>query len=212
MATSAAHISNRIDLADRVTLARDLIPKNPTFERWGLDALAGRLVELNGGAETATLTLAASLVVATQHRRGLVAWVTIPGSEFFPPDFAAAGIDLNALPIVRVPNGRASAKAADILLRSRAFSLIVLDITTLRDLPLSIQTQLTGLAKSTNTTVLCITHQSETPGSLVSFRGRTRKSRTGHDCFTCEIETLKDKRNPPGGVHQELCHGADGLC
>lgn len=212
MATSALHISNHVDLADRVTLARDLVSQNPAFEGWGLDALAGRLVELNGGAETATLTLAASLVVAAQHRHGLVAWVTLPGSEFCPPDFAAAGIDLNALPVVRVPNGRGAAKAADMLLRSRAFSLIVLDIPNLRDLSLSIQTQLTGLAKSTNATVLCITHQDEARGSLVSFRGRTRKSRTGHDCFTCEIETLKDKRNPPGWVHQELCHGADGLC
>lgn len=212
MATSAVHIPRSVNLADHVAIARDLVTDHTPTKQWGHDALAGRLVELNGGAETATLTLAASLIVTVQQRRGQVAWVTVPGTEFYPPDFAAAGVDLQALPVVRVPSGRGAAKAADMLLRSRAFTLIVLDLDSLRDLSLSIQTQLTGLAKSTNATILCLTRKTEARGSLVSFRGRTRKSRTGHDCFTCEIETLKDKRSHPGGVHQELCHGADGLC
>lgn len=182
---------------------------------WCLDALAGRVVEISGSAETATLTTTAALILEAQRRGEPSAWVAGCESTFFPPDFAASGIDLNALPVVHVSDIKKASRVTDALLRSGGFALLVLDLGSKAELPTFIQTRFAGLARKHHTAMLCITRKGQwTPslGSLVSLRGHSTKTRTSFDRFTCSIQVVKDKRQGPGWGDTEVYHGPDGLC
>lgn len=199
---------------------REITP--PAAEReveWHLDRLSGRFVELCGGADSAALSAAAGLLVQAQQQGGLAAWLRLPGSFFFPPDLAACGADLAALPIVAVPDAAAAARAADQLIRSGAFALVVMDLSGPLLLPLPVQTRLAGLAKRHNTALVVLTKpdtREQQRGSLVSLRAHTRKRRVGPNMFHAEIEAEKDKRRAPGWKHQEvhrgpyMCNGLKG--
>jgi recombination protein RecA len=164
---------------------------------WRIEALAGRLVEVSGSAPTATLTAAASLILEAQ------------------PDFAASGIDLNALPVIRAPDEKKAWRATDTLLRSGGFAVVVFDLGYETDFPLAVQTRLAGLARKHHTVLLCITRkgrQVPSLGSLVSIRAEVGKRRADFDRFSCELRVVKDKRQGPGWRHSEVCRGPDGLC
>lgn len=201
-----------------IATARNLFERRPLTARaapWALDAIAGRFIALDPCPEsgTAALSLLAGLIREVQAAEGYAAWIAGPQRIFFPPDFAAAGVDLAALPIVRAPDATKAARAADTLLRSGSFALIVLDGDG-QALPLALQTRLAGLAHQHHTALVCLRAPGEAAarGSLVSLRCTTQKRRTGHDCFSCELRAVKDKRQTPGWTHQELRHGPDGLC
>jgi recombination protein RecA len=154
------------------------------------------------------------LIHEAQRRGEPVAWVGRWESTFFPPDVAEAGIDLAALPVIRTPETVAAAGAADLLVRSGAFGLLVLDIGPGTGLPLPAQTRLVGLAKQHDTALICITEKdADRPslGSLISLRAHTARTRPERDRFRCEARVLKDKRRGPGWKHTEVCHGPDGL-
>ena len=107
------------------------------------------------------------------------------------------------------------AQAADTLLRSGAFRLIVLDRDEGGEFSLAVQSRLTGLAKKHHTMLLYITRKNRrhlSRGSLVSFRGETSKKRKDHNCFACELLVVKDKRRAPGMTLMEICCGPNGLC
>src|SRR5512147_2110212 len=61
---------------------------------WSLSSLAGRLVEISAGLAGAPLTLAFRLVLEAQRKGEPTAWVGRRESVFYPPDAAAAGVDL----------------------------------------------------------------------------------------------------------------------
>ena len=200
-----------------VVPARELLRIVPEIvgEPWSLEALAGRFVEISGGSATAALTVVAGLIVQAQERGDLAAWIGGGHSIFFPPDFAASGIDLAALPVVHADNVTQMARAADTLLRSGAFSLVVLDLEGRVEMPMAMQTRLVGLAKQHHTVLIGITRslrRTAQRGSLVSLRVETERVRTAPGCFTCTWRALKDKRQAPGWSHREICHGPDGVC
>ncbi len=200
-----------------VVAGRDLVrySATPRNGQWDLDTLAGRFIEVSGSAATAGLTTAAGLILQAQQRAGLAVWIGGCGSTFFPPDFAASGIDLAALPVVRVDEESKAWQAADTLIRSGSFAIVALDVGSKAKLPIAIQTRLMGLAKKHYTLLLVITRKARRDtvgGSLVSLRAETEKRRVHHDCFKCDLHIVKDKRQPPGWSHSEMCHGPDGLC
>jgi recombination protein RecA len=200
-----------------VVAARELLRVAPEIaeEPWSLEALAGRFVEISGGSATAALTAAAGLIVQAQERGELAAWIGRAESIFFPPDFAASGIDLAALPVVRAENVTQMARAADTLLRSGGFALVVLDLDGRIELPMAMQTRLAGLAKQHHAALVCITRtirRAAARGSLVSLRVETERTRTAPGCFTVTLRAVKDKRRAPGWTHREMCHGPDGVC
>ena len=187
----------------------------PCKAGWSLDELLGRFVEISGGAATAALSVAARLIAETQCRRELAAWIGNREYTFYPPDFAAAGIDLAALPVVHVPDAAKAARAADALMRSGGFALVVMDLGYRAELPMPVQTRLVGLAGKHHTALVCITRRdsdSAALGSLVSIRGETEKQRAGFDRFDCTLRMVKDKRHSPGWIHTEVCCGVDGVC
>jgi recombination protein RecA len=180
---------------------------------WSFAVLAGRLVEISGVGATAALTVAFGVVLEAQRQGEPVAWVTPEESSFYPPDAAEGGVDLDALVVVRVPDARDVARAADRLVRSGGFGLVVLDIGTAR-IPTPLQARLAGLAEKHRAALVCLTDKaSEAPslGSLVSLRVHAQRRRVSDDQFVCELMVTKDKRRGTTWAHEEVCRGPAGL-
>lgn len=169
---------------------------------WRLDVLRGRLVELSARGAAATLTVAIELVVEAQQAAEPVAWVTLGNATFFPPDAAASGVDLAALAVVRVHDTTAAARAAERLLRSGGFGLVVLDLGGGNaEVPIAHQGRLITLAQTHDAAIVCITEKpGEAPslGSLVSLRAEALRGARERDQFAVTIRALKDKRRGPG--------------
>lgn len=116
---------------------------------WTLPALSGRLVELPPGlGASGALSLAFSLVLEAQRQGEVAAWIGRGAGGFYPPDAALGGVDLSALAVVRVEGASAQARAADKLLRSGAFGLLILDLGA-GALAMALQSHLVALPKST---------------------------------------------------------------
>ena len=184
----------------------------PTY--WTLPEIAGRLVEVSGSAASASLTVVFGLVREAQERREPVGWATSAERCFYPPDVAAAGVDLASLVIVRVPKPESIARAGEKLLRSGGFGLVVLDLGV-GDIPVPLQTRLAGLTRHHHTALVCLTtkeDQAFSLSSLISLRLHAEKKRAVDNRFACGLRALKDKHRGPTWNYQELCHGAAGLC
>lgn len=186
-----------------------------TPARWSLDAFAGRLGEISSDRAGAALTLAFRLVLEAQRRGEPVAWVCRRDSFFYPPDVARVGVDLAALPVVWAPQALPAARAADLLVRSGAFGLVILDVGARARISFAIQSRLGGLAKKHGAALVCLTEKErERPslGSLVSVRAdAARLPRKPGERFRCEARVLKDKRRGPGWQYLETFHGPAGL-
>ncbi len=191
------------------------LEKAPTrAEPWTLTEIAGRLVEISGAGATASLTVAFGLVLEAQEGREPVGWVTSRRSFFYPPDAAQRGVDLDGLVVVRVPSAESIARAGEKLLRSGAFSLVVLDLGS-AEIPMPLQTRLAGLARRHHAALLCLTEKERrmfSLGSLISLRVHAERRRLSQGGFECEFQVLKDKRRGPTWTHAEICYGPAGLC
>lgn len=199
------------DLVSTASLQRAAVEFAST--RWRFVELAGRLVEISGAGATAALTLAMGLVLEAQREGEPVACVTTTESAFYPPDVAERGVDLDALVVVRVPDTRAVARAAERLTRSGAFGLIVLDVGA-AEIPTPLQARLAGLAQKHHTALVCLTEKERKApslGSLVSLRVQAQRTRTSQGQFTCTLTVFKDKRRGPTWTHTEVCRGPAGL-
>lgn len=206
---------------------------------WDPVALAGRLVEITAGrpatsqacdgaatniwdiaatpardAGSAALTAAAGLLWKAQQRGEPAAWINARTSSFFPPDLDAAGIDLAALVVVRTKGPAAASRAADKLLRSGAFGLVILDLGAHAIVPAPLLGRLLALAQKHHAAVVFLTEKSDEAPSLapiVSLRVAASRRRIGTGRFACRIEARKDKRHAPGWTHEETFRGPPGL-
>ena len=176
-------------------------------------------MEISAGPEAAHLTAAFGLVLDAQLTGDRAAWVTLEGSTFFPPDASDGGIDLDALPVVRVRDARMAGRAADHLARSGGFGLIVIDLSRnvvsgfSRTMPVPLLTRLLGLAREHDACIVLLTKKpqdSPSVHSLISLRVEARwRLRDG--CPELCIRAIKDKRRGPGWTHVESCRGPAGL-
>ena len=201
--------------ASRSRVSRGLArPERAAPASWTSTALGGCLAELSGTGASSALTLAFSLVHQVQRHGEPVAWITRTESTFFPPDAAEGGIDLAALPVIRLAGRGQCLRAAEQLVRSGAFGLLVIDLGGCLDLPLAAQTRLAGQAVAHGTLILCLTAKTEDEpslGSLVSVRAHAQRVRRGDGRFTCRVHVLKDKRRGPGWRDEVWCRGPDGV-
>jgi recombination protein RecA len=189
---------------------RDIVQQS----RWTLAELAGRIVEISSAGASAALTIAFGLVRETQERGEPVGWVTSGESFFYPPDAADNGTDLTALVVVRLLDTASIPRAGEKLLRSGGFGLVVLDLGA-TDIPMPLQTRLTGLAHRHHTALVCLTEKeckTFSLGSLVSLRAHAEKKRVSENHFACALRVLKDKRRGPTWNHEALYSGPPGLC
>lgn len=182
--------------------------------RWRLARLAGRLVEISGTGNTAGLTVACGLVLEAQQRAEPVAWITLAHSTFFPPDAAEGGVDLDSLIVVRVPTAQDAGRAADRLLRSDGFGLVILDLGADAGIPAPLLSRLAGLVVRHRSAVVIVTEKPETVpslGSLVSVRVEAHRQQIERDRFRCRLAVLKDKHAGPSWSYVEDCRGPAGL-
>jgi recombination protein RecA len=186
----------------------------PSRTPWTLAEVAGRLVEISSSTASAALTVTFTLVRQAQERGEPVGWVTLAESFFYPPDAARGGADLAALVVVRLTDAKSIARAGEKLLRSGAFGVVVLDLGAV-DIPMPLQTRLTGLAHRHHTALVCLTEKARAAfslGSLVSLRAHAEKKRVADNRFICALRIVKDKRRGPTWNYEELYTGPAGLC
>jgi recombination protein RecA len=183
--------------------------------RWGLAGLRGRLVELSARGASATLTAAFELVAEAQTQGEPVAWLALASTTFYPPDVADSGVDLAALVVVRTPEVMGAARAAERVLRSGAFGLVVLDLAgSAAELPMPVQGRLVTLAQTHDAAIVCLTEKAEDTssiGSLVSLRAHALRLREREARFRVTIRALKDKQRGPGWSHTTERKGPAGL-
>jgi recombination protein RecA len=200
----------------RVARLDELLTPATACERWGLDALRGRLVELSARGATATLTTAIELVLEAQQAAEPVAWVTLGNGTFYPPDVADSGVDLAALVVVRVIDTTTAARAAERLLRSGAFGLVILDFGGggAVELPIAHQGRLVTLAQAHDAAVVCVTEKpgdGASLGSLVSLRAEALRLRDRDHDYNVTLRVLKDKRRGPGWSRTSKLRGPAGF-
>lgn len=174
----------------------------------------GRIVELCGEAQT---TAAVMLLAQVQREGETAAWIQPARGDLFPPDLAAAGVDVEALIVVHVPESDREAgqcRAAELLLRSGGFGLVILDFS--RGEPrgsTAWQGRLLGLARQHEARVVILRERSrgqdsQSLGPLTGLRiaSRVERSRRADDppgfeprtgCFTLRHEVLKNKSGGP---------------
>ena len=178
--------------------------------RWALEELVGRLVEISGNA---VVSAAMAVIVDAQQNGHPCAWVSAGEPLFFPPDAAEGGVDLAALLVVRAGEPERAARAADKLLRSSGFGVVVVDLGASHRVSMASQARLVKLAQKHNATALMITDKrSNQPSlsSLVSLRCAAERTWVGGDRFRCEVRSLKDKRRGPVWTDSELLRGPPG--
>ncbi len=210
----AAAPAGSLRAAAAVRSLDDLRPLTaPARACWTRAQLAGRLVEVSGMGAVASLTAAVGLVLEAQLEGDPVGWIGLPSSTFYPPDLADQGVDLDALVVVRAPSVEHAGRAADRLLRSGGFGLVVLDLGKDAALPVPLQGRLVGLAQRHDAAIVCLTEkpgESASLGSMVSLRAEALRARDG-ERFTVTIRALKDKQRGPGWAHDEPARGPAGL-
>jgi recombination protein RecA len=111
-----------------------------------------------------------------------------------------------------------ASRAAERLLRSGAFGLVVLDLGgghgTNVEIPTAHQGRLVTLAQAHDAAVVCITEKTEDTrsiGSLVSLRTEAvRAGLLGSQGFEVRLRVLKDKRRGPGWTRAIKMRGPAG--
>ncbi len=219
---SVATGTARVLSLDEVGRRADDVAKH---EPWGLGSLRGRFVELSARGASATMTAAIGLVIEAQLENEPAAWITHAASTFYPPDVAQSGVDLAALVVVRVPDLAVAPRAAERLLRSGAFGLVVIDLggsagangngTHAIDIPMAHQGRLVTLAQAHDAAVVCITEKTEetsSVGSLISIRAEALRAGMigSRDGFDLTLRVLKDKRRGPGWTRTMKVRGPAG--
>jgi recombination protein RecA len=107
-------------------------------------------------------------------------------------------------------------RAAELVLRSGAFGLVVMELHHQKALPAPTLSRLQGLALKHGAVLLFLTEKADhapSLNSLVSLRGVCRHRRCAETRFSFELslQVRKDKRRGPGWRHGEVCCGPPGL-
>ena len=181
----------------------------------------GRVVELSGLVEgaCARLSTAVAIVRHVQAEGDTTAWIQPEGGPLYPPDVAEAGIDLEALVVVHVPGNalpHGLCKAAELLLRSGAFGLVVIDGTSATWPSAPTQAWLgrvLGLARQHGSRVLLLTEKpahADSLGTLVGLRVESRRRREPSGGFVVEHHVVKNKSGSPFDVEVDRYRGPDG--
>jgi recombination protein RecA len=117
--------------------------------------------------------------------------------------------------VICVPEAVSIPRAAEILARSGAFGLVVLDLGTQARMPLPVQARLLHAAQRHEMIVLCLTHtrpHRPSLGSLVSLRLETCRGLLADGQYRCEGLARKDKRFGPGWREGAAYAPPLGLC
>ncbi len=183
-------------------------------------AQPGRLVELSGQGAAARHTTAAALVRQAQLEGETTAWIQPAGGPLYPPDIAASGVDLGALVVLQIPSEHGQlglVRAGEMLLKSGAFGLCVLDLSATALQPVASHgawhARLAAGARLHHARVVlltCAPHTRPSQGPMVSLRVEPQRHRQSPGLFTILPTVLKHKGTP---LHLPSClrRGPAGL-
>jgi recombination protein RecA len=193
-------------------------------QRFELPELSGRITEVSGHGASAVLSCAVGVVLDAQLRGEPVAWIAVGGSTFYPPDLAESGVDLDAVVVVRVRDLVTGARAAERLLRSGAFGLVVVDAAgpgerdkAASDVPVPMGHlgRLHTLAQQHDAAVVVLTckpTQSASLGSIISLRiDAVREGGMSGKPYGYKVNAIKDKRRGPWSLPACLLRAPAGL-
>ena len=183
-----------------------------------------RLIEISGTFANATTSTAVAAVVDAQQLDDVVVWVQPQHGSLFPPDLAESGVDLDALAVVHVPNRAAGRerppchdlpKAAELLLRSGAFDLLVLDWRPLAPPRGAWLVRLQALAREHGSRVLLLTDARRPidAGCALVLRIEAERRRVAGTTgpFAIEPRVRRDKRGAVTSPPTLLRDGPAGL-
>lgn len=160
-------------------------------------------MELSGGRAAPLRTMGLELVRLTQKTGRRCCWIGGTAQWWYPPDAAAAGVDLAALPLVRCERPAGRLRAAELLLRGGGFALLVIEPGGGGGLPARVQARLARAAGRQGTAVLFLTEkerEAESLGALVPLRLHAERFPDGAGGWVCRATAVRDKRNGPGRV------------
>jgi len=182
---------------------------------------AGRLIEIASAADGAQMTAAVACLQHAQAQGETAAWVQPAGGTLFPPDLADSGVDLEALLIVNVPvnaGAFAAVKAAELLLRSGGFGLLILDMREQRAQGLARdsawQGRLLGVAREHDSRIVLLSAgvgHTGSLGPLVSVCIEPHRKRLARGLFAVEHRVRKDKSGLLSTLADEPRRGPPGL-
>jgi recombination protein RecA len=184
--------------------------------------LPGRIVECSGPADgaSARTSTAVALVRHVQAAGETVAWIQRAGGSLFVPDLHDAGIDLDALVVVHIPTAHARAgmcKAAELLARSGAFGLVVVDLEADCNGGAAITAwlgRMLGLARQHDSRVVLLTEKpthADSLGTLVGLRIESRRRLDARGAFVVDHHVIKNKSGAPFDVAPDPYRHPDGI-
>jgi len=187
--------------------ARDLERTRPQTQT-GRE-LTGRLSHFRG---IGTTTFAA-VATARMHAEGRpVVWISATEDMVYPPDLAANGVDLAELSFVFAADPFQASRAAEHLLRSGAFGLLVLDLEHDAQISDAVQGRLLRLARSMGAAVLCITRgDTVLRGSIISLRGDVWHAAHSTGRYRLNVRITRDKRGGTGTRSGEVYDAPAGM-
>ncbi len=180
---------------------------------WNIRELQGRLVELSESRPTASLSFAIMAIHQAQENGCHAGWISHSHSIFYPPDACDNGIDLKNLPVLHMRDMQSAGRAAEILLRSGAFHLLVVDLGKHQSVSIARLAQLGALARKHKACVLFLTEKQSSEqslGPLICMHARTGRKRTAHDEFSYQIDVSRDKQRGRPWSWQIRLAGIDG--
>lgn len=181
--------------------------------------LCKRLVEISAPQPSGCTSYAVHVLLQAQRQGETVAWIQPEGGPLYPPDLQDSGVDVEAVVVIQVPAGAGALggpKAAEILLRSGAFGLVVLDLRAgvPRGWASAWQGRLLGLARQHQSCVLLLTHKSphaESLGAWVSWRLQPERRPLGERMFLLAPQVLKNKMGGAWPLGAQQYRGPWGL-
>lgn len=203
-------------LSSEVYRARELLQKrgSSALASVALEGLKGRLTELSSSGDHAAISLAVRLVASCHAGGEPAAWVWGQKSLFYPPDAARWGVDWGALALVQARDSGSAGRAADKLLRSGAFGLVVVDLFDRPALPPALLGRLLHLAERHESGVVFLTTSlasSQSISALISLRILASWTEVRPERLSAEFRVIKDKRRGPGESIKESYYGPLGL-
>ncbi len=207
-----AELKAGLDARHRETLLARFTPDDPSVVRSGFEEFdrslgdgfaRGTIATLEGPGSSGRTAIAARLLAAAT-RKGLAA--AVDDGALFPPSLAQAGVRLDRLLVMAAADPLGAARAADILLRSHAFAVVLMPAVTLKT---SVWTRLAGLAHHSNALLIALGAEASSElGYFASVRIRCGIERvlwthaSGPFCelagYDIRADVLKNKRAAPG--------------
>lgn len=209
-----AELKAGLDARHRETLLARFTQDDPTLIRTGFAELdralgggfaRGAIATLEGCASSGRTALAARLL-AVGTGSGLVA--AVDDGTLYPPALAQAGVRLDRLMVMPASDPVGIARAADILLRSHAFGIVLMPAVTVKA---AVWTRLASLAHHSNALLVALGVEAANElGYFASARVQCALARvfwthaSGPFCelagYDIRAAVIKNKRAAPGAI------------